>query len=209
MKNSTGEAGAPSEKKKTYPYEEVLKEALKYFDGDELAATTWAKKYALKDLDGRLLEKTPADMHHRMAREFARIEKKYPAKDKARLSTYGQARSEMGEKEIFRVVRPFSLHRPAGERDDGSGQQGDHCLLVQLRGGAFGDRFLWGYLPHRRAIGPTVQTPLRSGGGYFRAASQKFRRIQCCWDDHRCGVLHGAFFQHYARGGSRTAAGEP
>ena len=76
MKNSTGEAGAPSEKKKTYPYEEVLEEALKYFDGDELAATTWAKKYALKDLDGSILEKTPADMHHRMAGEFARIEKK-------------------------------------------------------------------------------------------------------------------------------------
>ena len=91
MKNSTGEAGAPSKKKKTYPYEEVLAEALKYFDGDELAATTWAKKYALKDLDGSILEKTPADMHRRMAGEFARIEKKYPAKDKARLSAYGQA----------------------------------------------------------------------------------------------------------------------
>ena len=114
MKNSTGEAGAPSEKKKTYPYEEVLKEALKYFDGDELAATTWAKKYALKDLDGRLLEKTPADMHHRMAREFARIEKKYPAKDKARLSTYGQTRSEMGEKEIFELFDRFRYIVPQG-----------------------------------------------------------------------------------------------
>ncbi|MFN9325620.1 MAG: ribonucleotide reductase N-terminal alpha domain-containing protein, partial [Flavobacteriales bacterium] len=54
--------------------EEVRKNALAYFKGDELAATTWMNKYALRDGDGHLVEASPADMHRRMAREFARIE---------------------------------------------------------------------------------------------------------------------------------------
>jgi hypothetical protein len=60
-----------------YTYEEVLKRCLEYFGGDELAATTWINKYAMKDTLGRFVELTPADMHRRMAREFARIEDYY------------------------------------------------------------------------------------------------------------------------------------
>lgn len=63
---------------KKYTFDEVKEATLKYFDGDELAADVWIKKYCLKDSDGNLYEKTPDDMHHRLAKEFARIEKKYP-----------------------------------------------------------------------------------------------------------------------------------
>ena len=114
MKNTTGEAATPPKKKKTYPYQEVLDAALKYFDGDELAATTWAKKYALKGLDGEILEKSPEDMHRRMAAEFARIEKKYPVKNKTRLSAYGKSREELDEKGIFHLFDKFGYIVPQG-----------------------------------------------------------------------------------------------
>ena len=56
--------------KKTFTYEEVLKVALAYFTGDELAATTWMNKYAIKDKKGNFLEQSPEDMHKRMAKEY-------------------------------------------------------------------------------------------------------------------------------------------
>ena len=59
-------------------YEESLKESLKYFNNDELAAQVFLGKYALTTPDGDVLEKTPDDMHKRLAKEFARIEQKYP-----------------------------------------------------------------------------------------------------------------------------------
>lgn len=61
-----------------YSHEEVVKASTEYFKGDELAANVWANKYALKDSDGYIYEKTPEDMHWRIANEVARIEQKYP-----------------------------------------------------------------------------------------------------------------------------------
>lgn len=58
-----------------YTHDEVKTATLNYFDGDELATSVWIDKYALRDEQDNLLEKTPADMHRRMAREIARIEK--------------------------------------------------------------------------------------------------------------------------------------
>ena len=63
---------------KKYTYEEVYKASLDYFKGDELAAGVFVGKYALKDLEGNYYELTPADMHDRLATEFAKIESKYP-----------------------------------------------------------------------------------------------------------------------------------
>ena len=63
---------------KTYTHEEALKASVEYFEGDELAASVWVNKYALKDSFGRIYEKTPDHMHKRIARELARIEQKYP-----------------------------------------------------------------------------------------------------------------------------------
>ena len=59
-------------------YEEVYEKSLEYFKGDELAAKVFVDKYALVDNDGDYKELTPDDMHKRLAKEFARIEKKYP-----------------------------------------------------------------------------------------------------------------------------------
>lgn len=101
---------------KPYSYQEVLNECLKYFDKDELAATTWMHKYAIKDAKGDYLEKTPADMHRRMAAEFARIEKKYTVKKDAyeELSEYGKNRSQLNEKAIFELFNKFKYVIPQG-----------------------------------------------------------------------------------------------
>ncbi len=63
---------------KTYSFDEAMKATTEYFLGDELAAKVWINKYALKDSFGNIFEQTPADMHHRLATEIARIENKYP-----------------------------------------------------------------------------------------------------------------------------------
>jgi ribonucleoside-diphosphate reductase alpha chain len=59
----------------TYSYDECLSASQAYFEGDDLAAKVFVDKYALRDNEGNLLEKTPDQMHWRIAREFARVEK--------------------------------------------------------------------------------------------------------------------------------------
>ncbi len=90
-----------------YSYEEVIKEATRYFSGDELAANVWANKYALKDSEGNLYEKSPEEMHRRIAREVARIEKKYP--------------NPLDEKVIFDLLKDFKYVIPAGSPMAGIG----------------------------------------------------------------------------------------
>ena len=63
--------------KQIYSYEESFEESLRYFKGDELAARVWVNKYAVKDSFGNIYEKSPEDMHWRIANEVARIEAKY------------------------------------------------------------------------------------------------------------------------------------
>ena len=58
----------------TYTYDEAIKASTEYFNGDELAGKVFVDKYALRDNNNNLIEKTPDDMHRRMAKEFARIE---------------------------------------------------------------------------------------------------------------------------------------
>ena len=64
--------------KQIYSYDEAYEESLRYFQGDELAARVWVNKYAVKDSFGNIYEKSPEDMHWRIANEVARIESKYP-----------------------------------------------------------------------------------------------------------------------------------
>ncbi len=64
-------------KKTTYTFDEAYKASVDYFGGDELAAKVWVNKYAVKDSFGKIYEKTPDDMHWRIANEIARVEKKY------------------------------------------------------------------------------------------------------------------------------------
>lgn len=103
----------------SYSYQEVLASSLNYFSGDELAATTWMNKYAMKNKNGELLEKDPEAMHKRMAKEFARIERKFctPSElgNKATfLSDYGQQRHPLTEDEIFGLFRNFKYVIPQG-----------------------------------------------------------------------------------------------
>lgn len=61
-----------------FTYAEAKEASIAYFNGDELAADVFVKKYALKNNEGEILEKTPDDLHRRAARELARIEAKHP-----------------------------------------------------------------------------------------------------------------------------------
>ncbi len=84
----------------TYTHDEAVEASIKYFNGDELAARVWANKYALKDSFGNLYEKTPDDMHRRLAREIHRIEKKY--------------KNPLPEELIYSVLKDFKYIVPQG-----------------------------------------------------------------------------------------------
>lgn len=112
---------------KTFSYDEAYGESLKYFDGDELAARVWVNKYAMKDSFGRIYEKSPVDMHWRIAKEIARIEKKY--------------KNPMTEQEVFDLLDHFRYIVPAGSPMTGIGN--DHqvaslsnCFVIGLDGDA-------------------------------------------------------------------------
>ena len=110
---------------KTFTYNEAYDASVKYFEGDELAARVWASKYALKDSYGHLYELTPDDMHRRIAREIARIEKKYP--------------NPMSEDLIFDLISHFRYIVPQGSPMAGIGnnfQIGSlsNCFVIGLDG---------------------------------------------------------------------------
>lgn len=85
---------------KKYTYQEALKESVNYFKGDELAASVWINKYAMKDSYGNLYEKSPVDMHWRLANKFAEIEGNYP--------------NPMTKEEIFALLDGFKYVIPQG-----------------------------------------------------------------------------------------------
>jgi ribonucleoside-diphosphate reductase alpha chain len=88
------------QKQKAYTYEDAVKASLEYFKGDDLAATVWVNKYALKDSHGNLYELTPDDMHRRLAKELHRIEKNYE--------------NPMPEQKIFELLKDFKYIVPQG-----------------------------------------------------------------------------------------------
>jgi len=65
-----------NDSKLIFSCEEAVTAPVEYFDDDELASKAFVDKYAMRDNDLNLVEKTPYDMHVRIATEFARIEKK-------------------------------------------------------------------------------------------------------------------------------------
>ena len=97
-----------------YTFNQVYEIAKSYFNGDELAATTWMNKYALKDAQGNFLEKSPAEMHWRMAKMFAKMEQKYPVVKTDTLSEYGQKRTALTEQKIFDLFDRFRYVIPQG-----------------------------------------------------------------------------------------------
>jgi ribonucleoside-diphosphate reductase alpha chain len=101
---------------KIYEYNEVLESCLAYFDGDELAATTWMNKYAVKTKKGEFLENTPDQMHKRMAAEFGRVEEKYIGNEISveGLSEYGKTRELLSEDRIYNLFKDFKYVIPQG-----------------------------------------------------------------------------------------------
>ena len=96
-----------SDQIRTYTYDEAFKSALEYFKGDELAARVWVNKYALKDSYGKIYELNPDHMHHRIAGEIARIEKKYA--------------NPMSESEVYEYLKDFRYIVPQGSPMTGIG----------------------------------------------------------------------------------------
>ena len=76
-REKAGTGSKERQSKQTYSFEEAFNASLEYFKGDELAARVWVNKYALKDSQGKIYERTPDDMHRRLASEIGRIEKRY------------------------------------------------------------------------------------------------------------------------------------
>ena len=117
-----------------YSYEDTLKSSIEYFNGDELAATTWMNKYAMKDSENNFVEKTPDDMHKRMAKEFGRIESDYKLKYNLNgsakfLSMYGQKRKTLSENIIYDLFRDFKYIIPQGSV---MSSLGNHYKLASL-----------------------------------------------------------------------------
>lgn len=113
------------EDKKTYTYDEAFDASLKYFTGDELAARVWVNKYAMKDSFGNIYEKSPEDMHWRIAREIARIEQKYA--------------NPMTEQEVFDLLDHFRYIVPAGSPMTGIGNSHQvaslsNCFVIGVDG---------------------------------------------------------------------------
>ena len=113
--------------KKTYSYNEAYEASLQYFGGDELAARVWVNKYAVKDSFGNIYEKSPEDMHWRLAREVARIEKRYP--------------NPLSEQELFDLFDRFKYIVPQGSPMTGIGNDFQvaslsNCFVIGLDGQA-------------------------------------------------------------------------
>ena len=105
----------------TYTHEQVIQASTEYFHGDELAASVFAGKYALQDLEGNYLEESPKDMHRRLASEFARIEQNYP--------------HPMSEEEIYSLLENFKYVVPQGSPMSGIGndyqiQSISNCFVI-------------------------------------------------------------------------------
>ena len=111
----------------TYSYDEAFEASLEYFAGDELAARVWVNKYAMKDSFGKIYEKSPEEMHHRIANEIARIEKKYE--------------NPLSEQQIFDLLDHFRYIVPAGSPMTGIGNNYQvaslsNCFVIGLEGDA-------------------------------------------------------------------------
>lgn len=113
--------------KKVYTFEEAYNAALDYFKGDELAAKVWVNKYALKDAFGNIYERSPEDMHWRLAKEIARIETKYS--------------NPLTDKELFDLFDKFAYIVPQGSPMTGIGNDFQiaslsNCFVIGMDGPA-------------------------------------------------------------------------
>ena len=114
-------------KQTTYTFDEAFKASVEYFGGDELAAKVWVNKYAVKDSFGKIYERTPDDMHWRIANEIARVEKKY--------------KNPMSAKELHELLKGFRYIVPQGSPMTGIGNNYQiaslsNCFVIGNEGSA-------------------------------------------------------------------------
>lgn len=112
-----------------YEFDDVLQTATDYFNGDELAATVWINKYALKDSDGAIYERSPEDMHLRIAREVARVEKRY--------------KNPLSEETILGLFKDFKYIVPQGGPMTGIGNNFQkvslsNCFVIGNQNDSYG-----------------------------------------------------------------------
>ncbi|MCK5822933.1 MAG: ribonucleoside-diphosphate reductase, adenosylcobalamin-dependent, partial [Bacteroidales bacterium] len=120
-KEITQKKAGKAKKVKIYSFDEAYQSSLEYFKGDELAARVWVNKYALKDSFGSIYELNPNDMHRRIAKEIARVEKKYP--------------NSMDEETIFNLLKEFKYIVPQGGPMSGIGNKNQvvslsNCFVI-------------------------------------------------------------------------------
>ena len=113
--------------KQTYTYDEAFEASLQYFKGDELAARVWVNKYAVKDSFGNIFEKSPEDMHWRIANEVARIEAKY--------------KNGLNAQQLYELLDHFKYIVPQGSPMTGIGNDFQvaslsNCFVIGLDGAA-------------------------------------------------------------------------
>ena len=111
------------QEKKIYTYDEAYEASLEYFKGDQLASRVWVTKYALKDSFGNLYEKSPDDMHHRIARSLSQVENRYP--------------NPLSEEDLYELLKDFKYIVPQGSPMAGIGndyQVGSlsNCFVIGL-----------------------------------------------------------------------------
>ena len=113
--------------RQTYTYDEAFEASLQYFKGDELAARVWVNKYAVKDYFGNIFEKSPEDMHWRIANEVARIEAKY--------------KNGLNAQQLYELLDHFKYIVPQGSPMTGIGNDFQvaslsNCFVIGIDGAA-------------------------------------------------------------------------
>lgn len=151
----------------TFSFDEVLAASQNYFNGDDLAAKVFITKYALTDKQGNIYEKTPTDMHHRLAKEFARIEARYP--------------NPLSEEQIFAHLDQFKYIVPQGSPMAGIGNPYQitsisNCFVIDSPADSYGGIFKFDQeeaqiMKRRGGVGGDIST-IRPRGLYTNNAAK-------------------------------------
>lgn len=125
--SDSGATPATTSQRPSFSHEEALAAAISYFEGDMLAASVWLNKYALKDSFGRIYERSPEEMHHRIAAEILRIENKYP--------------DPLSESQVLQLLEKFRYLVPQGSPMAGIGNPFQvvslsNCFVIGIEGSA-------------------------------------------------------------------------
>ena len=174
--------------KQTYTYDEAFEASLQYFKGDELAARVWVNKYAVKDSFGNIFEKSPEDMHWRIANEVARIEAKY--------------KNGLNAQQLYELLDHFKYIVPQGSPMTGIGNDFQvaslsNCFVIGIDGAADS------YGAIIRIDEEQVQLMKRRGGvghdlSHIRpkgSPAERHSRKELRADIDRTGAFHGTLFQ--------------